>query len=138
MKREDNQDITFLIDDLFKDYSDGMYFDEFKSLATCKTSELFLAIYDCIYQYIPCVKNFLILKANYKKMIMKEVLLSNKNPYNLIELKPPSTRKMVKRIIVDFNDNKKGSSLFTKENFLQKRKTSESALGNFRNKEISS
>ena len=95
-----------------------MYFDEFKSLATCKTSELFLAIYDCVYQYIPCVKNFLILKANYKKMIMKEVLLSSSNPYSLIELKPPSTRKMVKRILVEFNDNKKGSSLFTREHFL--------------------
>ena len=49
LKTEDNKDIEVLIDDLFKDYSDGMYFDEFKSLSLTKTSELFIAIYDCVY-----------------------------------------------------------------------------------------
>ena len=42
-----------------------MYFDEFYRLALDVTSELFLCIYDCIYQFVPCVKNFLTLRKNY-------------------------------------------------------------------------
>ena len=70
LKTEDNQEIAKLMDEIFKTYSEGMYFDEFKSLALDVTSELFMAIYDCVYQYIPCVKNFLIMRANYKKILI--------------------------------------------------------------------
>lgn len=51
-KNKDEQDIDEFIKalfdkDTFKD--EGLYFDEFCELATSVTSELFVAIYDCIY-----------------------------------------------------------------------------------------
>jgi hypothetical protein len=65
-KDADNNQINRLLEEMFKEYRDrSMYFDEFKTLATEVTSELFVCIYYCIYQYIPCVKNFLILRENY-------------------------------------------------------------------------
>ena len=64
-KEEDNVQIDKFLEVLFKDHSEGMYFDEFQKLSTEVTSELFLCVYNCLYQYIPCVKNFLMLRENY-------------------------------------------------------------------------
>ena len=65
-KDEDNDQINKLLEVLFKEtYNDGMYFDEFQKLASEVTSELFACVYNCIYSYVPCVKNFLIMRENY-------------------------------------------------------------------------
>ena len=65
-KEEDNEQINRFLEVLFSQYKDGcMYFDEFIKLAMDVTSELFTCIYNCIYKYVPCVKNFLILRDNY-------------------------------------------------------------------------
>jgi Ca2+-binding EF-hand superfamily protein len=71
-KSEDNEEISLLLGTLFNHQGgfgytddDGIYFDEFKKLAEEVTSELFVCIYNCIYQYIPCVKNFLVMKEKY-------------------------------------------------------------------------
>ena len=62
----DNEQIMIFIDTLFSGFDDEeIYFDEFITLAKEVTSELFVCIYDCIYTYIPCAKNFLIMRANY-------------------------------------------------------------------------
>ena len=77
-KDEDNKQINQLLEVLFKEYGDdGMYFDEFQKLAKEVTSELFLCVYNCIYQYVPCVKNFLIMRENYLSF------LKSKNSENL-------------------------------------------------------
>ena len=57
---EDGKEIDLLLDVLFKEYGEdeGMYFDEFKLLAEEVTSELFVCVYNCIYQYIPCIRTF--------------------------------------------------------------------------------
>lgn len=66
-QKQDEESINKFLGNLFVDqFSEGIYFDEFCALATQVTSELFLAVYDCIYQYIPCVKNFCIMRAHFK------------------------------------------------------------------------
>jgi Ca2+-binding EF-hand superfamily protein len=73
-KDEDNMHIDTLIDALenfqaAKFYDGGIYFDEFVQLAKEVTSELFLCIFNCIYEYVPCVKNFFLMKAKYKEFL---------------------------------------------------------------------
>ena len=69
-KEEDNNQIDKFLEVMFKEYGgDGMYFDEFQKLSTEVTSELFLCVYNCIYQYVPCVKNFLMLRENFQSYL---------------------------------------------------------------------
>lgn len=49
-----------------------MYFDEFCTLAKDVTSELFVSIYDCVYNCIPCVKNFLQMRCKFQDMLMRQ------------------------------------------------------------------
>jgi len=87
---------------LFAEHTDGMYFDEFIRLAREVTSELFLCIYDCIYQYVPCVKNFLILRRNYINFLQTTMADHRElkfKPYTYTILMPPVTRKMQERVI---------------------------------------
>ena len=65
LKLQDSKQIEIFIDKLFSEHHEGMYFDEFVNLAKEVTSELFLGIYDCVYQNIPCAKNFLVMRQNY-------------------------------------------------------------------------
>ena len=50
---------------LEKNYENGMYFDEFMKVAEGDTSELFVSIFNCIYECVPCVKNFFIMRHKY-------------------------------------------------------------------------
>lgn len=69
-KRLDSDQIDDFIEVLFSGFEDEeIYFDEFVKLAKEVTSELFVCVYDCIYRYIPCVKNFLIMRANYLEFL---------------------------------------------------------------------
>jgi len=68
-KKHNDIQIDLLCDALLQEFPDGLYFDEFFSLATDVTSELFLSIYDCLYHNIPCVKNFLLLRRNYLQFL---------------------------------------------------------------------
>ena len=55
---------------LFSGFEDEeIYFDEFVKLQKEVTSELFVCIYDCIWRYVPCAKNFLIMRANYLEFL---------------------------------------------------------------------
>lgn len=67
LKRQeiDNEQIDTLMSVLEKNYEDGMYFDEFIKVAKDDTSELFVSIFNCIYECVPCVKNFFIMRAKY-------------------------------------------------------------------------
>lgn len=44
---------------------DEIYFDEFVAITKNLGSELYVAVIDCIYKCVPCVKNFFLLRANY-------------------------------------------------------------------------
>lgn len=43
-----------------------MFFDEFMEFAEKFSSEFVFSIFDQLYQKVPCVKNFFILRENYK------------------------------------------------------------------------
>lgn len=53
------------MDVLERNYEEGMYFDEFVKVAHEDTSELFVSIFNCIYECVPCVKNFFLMRAKY-------------------------------------------------------------------------
>lgn len=65
-KKRDESQISVLVKAIFSEFPEGLYFDEFERLTLEVTSELFLSVYDCIYQHIPCVKNFLLMRFNFK------------------------------------------------------------------------
>jgi Ca2+-binding EF-hand superfamily protein len=67
--RKDYDQIGKFVESVFSEHPGGMYFDEFVKLAEEATSELFVAVFDCIYQCVPCVKNFLLLRANFQQFI---------------------------------------------------------------------
>jgi len=70
LRQEDWKQIDQLQLSIFNlEHPDGLYFDEFMNLTENTTSDLFFSIYDCIYTYVPCVKNFLVLKENYKQFL---------------------------------------------------------------------
>ena len=71
-----------------------MYFDEFCLTAKEVTSEFFISIYDCIYNYIPCAKNFLILRSNYEDSLKQNLREELRPKRKLQQLKPPITSKM--------------------------------------------
>ena len=121
-KQHDTDQINQLIKALFANNPAGIFFDEFVTIAEKVTSELFVCIFDCIYQCIPCAKNFLIMRANYKftlQMRQKEFGKYNK-PFT-ITLMPPVTTKMLERFAfqnepqVSKNKQQK-SAFFNKDN----------------------
>lgn len=59
------------MDKIFEHHLKGIYFDEFIKICTEVSSDFFTAIFDCFYSYIPCVQNFLLLKAHYKFFILQ-------------------------------------------------------------------
>ena len=62
------------MDVLFKRYPEGnMYFDEFVSLTKEVTSELFFGVFDCLHNYVPCIKNFHQLKANFIYLVKNKM-----------------------------------------------------------------
>ena len=68
---EDSRQIDYLVDNIFtkEEHEEGMFFDEFCKYNIDVNSDLFVSIYDCIYQYIPCASNFLLMRANYKTFL---------------------------------------------------------------------
>ena len=104
MKNDDNEEIDILLKTLYKEFDDGMYFDEFVRLAEDVTSELFICIYNCIYQYIPCAKNFLIMKENYIKFLKSQMAQEMGvvfMPYTRKILMPPITKKLIDQFSAD-------------------------------------
>jgi len=97
------------IDVLFSGFDDEeIYFDEFVRLSKEVTSELFVCVYDCIYQYIPCAKNFLIMRANYIDFLQSKEAQSrgiNFLKYTYTHLMPPVTSKMVQRFLENPDNN---------------------------------
>ena len=54
-KRKDVDELNFIIDTIFEKYPNGMFFDEFTQFCEEVTSELFVTIFDPLYQFVPCV-----------------------------------------------------------------------------------
>ncbi len=69
LKKGSSQQIREFIEILFGQYKGGLYFRDFVQLATNYTGELFLSIFDCIHQYVPCVKNIFLLRKNYQELL---------------------------------------------------------------------
>ena len=80
-----------------------MYFDEFVKLAHDVTSELFVSIFNCIYEYVPCVKNFFLMRAKYIQFLQSDISKERGitfKPYTHTVLMPPITKKMKDHISV--------------------------------------
>ena len=130
-KRTDNEQITRFVDTIFSEHPNGMYFDEFTKLAQECTSELFISIYDSIYQCIPCVKNFLIMRANYKNL-----LKTRENIYvapTFTVLMPPSTTKGLEKITeyIDTSPQKKKEKYFKRESLMKSKLVSHQNISGY-------
>lgn len=79
------------------DEAEDIYFDEFVKLSETLGSELYVAVIDCIYKCVPCVKNFFLIRANYIHMLEKEDLLFGWRP-NLTVLAPVYLKKINDRL----------------------------------------
>ena len=96
MNHDDSQ-IDRLVEIVFSFHQNGMYFDEFCQTAKHVTSEFFLSIYDCIYNDVPCAKNFLILRSNFRQLITQNLPPSLSLTPKSTDLKPPITDKIRKK-----------------------------------------
>ena len=108
-QEEDNKQIDTLMNVLEKNYEEGMYFDEFVKVAHEDTSELFVSIFNCIYECVPCVKNFFLMRSQYVKFLQSGGCLEKGivfKPYTYTVLMPPVTDKM-KFYISEYEEKKK-------------------------------
>ena len=71
LKNRDSAEIDTIVDTIFTHYPDGMFFDEFCAFSENVSSELFYAVMDPLYHFIPCCQNFMIMRANYKKLLQQ-------------------------------------------------------------------
>jgi len=120
--RKDYDQISKFVDAIFSEHPGGMYFDEFVKLAKEVTSELFVVIFDCIYQCVPCVKNFLMLRANFYHFIKL-----NMDPCFAVQptftvLMPPTTVKIQERITEYIDNNPQKKDKFFKRETSMKQK----------------
>jgi hypothetical protein len=63
-------EIDLITETVFREYPDGMYFDEFVEFSEQISSEFVYAIFDTLYQCVPCIKNFFHLRHNFRKTLM--------------------------------------------------------------------
>lgn len=100
MKKYDEMQTELIVDTIFELYPDGMYFDEFVEFAEEVSCEFVYCIYDSFYHFIPCVQNFLVMRANYIALL-KSNLTGNKTGYQeptQTTLKPPLSEKLVDKV----------------------------------------
>ena len=76
-KLEDDAQIDILLDRVFLEYAEDIYFDEFVEICEALGSDLYVAIMDCLYKCVPCVKNFYLLRANYIHLLQREKLVNS-------------------------------------------------------------
>mmetsp|Transcript_17644 Transcript_17644/g.27301 ORF Transcript_17644/g.27301 Transcript_17644/m.27301 type:complete len:156 (-) Transcript_17644:603-1070(-) len=57
LRSMDNKQVADFVEVLFAQMKHHIFFDEFVSIAKEYTSELFFAVFSCIYNYVPCSKN---------------------------------------------------------------------------------
>ena len=62
LKLRDLEEIDSIVDNIFLHYPDGMFFDEFVTFSEEVSSELFYAVMDPLYHFVPCAQNFMIFK----------------------------------------------------------------------------
>jgi hypothetical protein len=78
---------------------DGLFFDEFCCINTQVCSDLYMAVFDCIYSCVPCVKNAYGLKVNYYSMVESET--GEKVIQNYKSLAKPILKKFLEKIEVE-------------------------------------
>ena len=65
MKLEDEKNIDRYVDILLEPEVSGLYFDEFKEINLTVASDMYLAVFDCLYYLVPCAKTYFIMRSNY-------------------------------------------------------------------------
>jgi hypothetical protein len=73
-----------------------MYFDEFCTFTKDVSCDLYMSIIDQFYQFVPCARQFLVMRANFLAYLKKQKILYPKP--NLLTLMPPVTSKLQDRI----------------------------------------
>jgi hypothetical protein len=76
---------------------ENIYFEEFVKLSETLGSELYVAVIDCIYKCVPCVKNFFLLRSNYINILESGNLLFGWRP-NMTVLAPVYLKKINDRL----------------------------------------
>ena len=106
-KLKDFAEIDMVVSGIFEEYKIGMYFEEFCSFTQEVCSDLYLAVFDSLFQYVPCVKNFMILRANYLNILNED--FSNvlpQKPSTFTQLPRPLCSKFIEKIInLDDDEN---------------------------------
>lgn len=100
MKKYDEMQTELIVDTIFELYPDGMYFDEFVEFAEEVSCEFVYCVFDSFYHYIPCVQNFLVMRANYIQLL-KSNLTGARTGYQeptFTTLKPPLSEKLVDKV----------------------------------------
>jgi hypothetical protein len=108
-KKEDDDQINLLLSRVFLDATvdeEDIYFDEFVKLTETLGSELYVAVIDCIYKCVPCVKNFFLLRSNFISILEREDLLYGWRP-NLTVLAPVYLSKINFRLQSVFKSKRK-------------------------------
>ena len=92
--------MNLIIDTIFEKYPNGMFFDEFTQFCKEISSELFVAIFDPLYEYVPCIQNYMILRANYQKLLTQDLAwkLQVQPNHSFIELPPPLSTKQLEKV----------------------------------------
>ena len=94
-RNEDQSNINEFVDVLFSHYPDGIYFDEFVDIAKHVASDLFSCIYDCFYRCVPCVQNFLLMKAHFKFFMLQNLQMPGSKHSSYIQLQNNILNKML-------------------------------------------
>ena len=68
-KGDDSLEIQQLVEKIFDEFKEGLYFKEFAELTKRVSSELYFSIFDMIYQFVPCAKSFFLMRRNYMKFL---------------------------------------------------------------------
>lgn len=96
-KFEDQKQVSKICELIFEYHPNGIYFNEFCRLCREVTCELYFPIFDQIYQNVPCVKNFFVMRAHYLAYLRAH----SKGSINFIKqeiLMPPISTKLVDRL----------------------------------------
>ena len=78
---------------------DGIYFEEFCCINIQVCSDLYMAVFDCIYNCVPCVKNAFALKTNYYSMVSMETGEKVEQQYKT--LAKPILKKLLEKLEVE-------------------------------------
>ena len=84
-----------------------MFFDEFCEFSEQVSSELFYAVMDPLYHFVPCCQNFMIMRANYKRLLESNGIQFVQNSFALA---PPISTKCLEKITYFYDIDQNNAS----------------------------